>query len=154
MDWPQFIKKNKASFLSLALKYTRNLNDAEDIVQDAMLSIFEREYYDKPAAAARIIIVTQCINLYRRNKRMRFSEIEDYKQCSDFNEIDRFISSDQISQVKEILTPNQFRLIHDFGIGYKYKEISEEAGIHIGTVKSRIHIARKRLARARASGVL
>ena len=29
--------------------------------------------------------------------------------------------------------------------GYKYQEIADELGLHLGTVKSRIHFARQKL---------
>jgi RNA polymerase sigma-70 factor (ECF subfamily) len=98
------------------------------------------------------ILKNTFINSYRRNTRFRviLDQTQDLYFISKPQD-SGFISPDSNFSVKEIrkainLLKDDYRIpfiMHTEG--YKYKEIADEIGIPIGSVKSRIFIARKKL---------
>jgi RNA polymerase sigma-70 factor (ECF subfamily) len=157
---------------NMALKITRNPDDAEDLVQEAYLKAYR--FFDnfKPDTNAKAWIMTIMMNTFRTRYRKLQSEpirvdydaIENYlpddgydtakrpanksemRNIDDITEYMRSVVSDDVISALESV-PVRFRmpvLLSD-AEQFNYQEISEILGINIGTVKSRIFRGRKLL---------
>jgi RNA polymerase sigma-70 factor (ECF subfamily) len=136
-----------------ALSLTSNKHDAEDLMQDtylrALRSSDKYEEYNNFKSWMFTIMKNTFINYYRKKKRQsnRLNELIDsgdtlfyYRQDTESiianHEIDSMISK----------LDHKFRYpLLMFRDGYKYEEIADKMNLKIGTVKSRIFMARRKL---------
>jgi RNA polymerase sigma factor (sigma-70 family) len=146
--------EGKLSWLASSL--TSNREDARDLVQETFAkAITHREKFEdhtNMAAWTFTIMRNTFINNYRRSVRTKttFDSSDDIFYLNLKN-ITKSESPDSKYFVKEIQKLID-ELGDDFKIpftmhtqGYKYQEIADELGLKIGTVKSRIFFARKKL---------
>ncbi len=146
----------KPNLLKFALNLTRDREQAPDLVQDTYLKALSsrNQFSDFTNLKAWVFTIMKntFINNYRRTKREHL--IIDYSQDLYFINQPRdkgSISPESTYNENEIQTIID-SLSDDFRIpfrmilnGYKYKEVSDELNINIGTVKSRIFLARQKL---------
>jgi RNA polymerase sigma-70 factor (ECF subfamily) len=149
---------NHSDFLRpFAINLTRDSEAANDLFQDTLFKALSNK--DKYNAGTNIrawlytIMRNIFINNYRRNAKQRL--VFDQSTDGDYliNSKSAVIYNDAITnmQLKEIngairslpeIFKTPFLLYVD---GYKYNEIAQELGEPLGTIKSRIHFARKTL---------
>jgi RNA polymerase sigma-70 factor, ECF subfamily len=144
---------------TLARYWTRNEHDAEDIVQDAYLRALR--YFDgyrgeggTSARAWLLTIVRNTAHTFRQRGRVDALTTEfDDAQHSHAAMGDRPDGAQERGDAKETLghaldrLPPEFReviVLRELQ-GLSYKEISEVAGVPVGTVMSRLSRARARL---------
>ncbi len=149
--------------LRLAYHYLHNWEDARDISQDAFVKVYLKADSFDPAQRFRPwffrILVNHSLNFLNRKKKVKFLSIF---QRSRENE--EAILLDQLSDDEGIGHEFQNRqmvwkalaalsgshrdvlILHEMQ-GFKEQEISEMLGCSVGTVKSRLHYAKKRMRR-------
>jgi RNA polymerase sigma-70 factor (ECF subfamily) len=139
-----------------ALSLTSNSEDAKDLLQDTILKAFayRDKFVDKTNLKAWLFTIMKntFINNYRRAVRTN-TIIDGTKDLYYINipnkngyaSPESTLNAKQINNVIEALEDEYKIPFMRFVDGYKYKEIAEELGLPIGTVKSRIFIARKKL---------
>jgi len=144
--------------LSHALKFTRDADDAKDLVQETLLKGFR--FCDKfdPKTNIKgwlyVIMRNTYINQYRKNKAKQLAitteeEITDAQlknTASSNTALSDFAISD-IHKALNAINPIFRQPFQRYVEGYKYDEISLELDIPLGTVKTRIHMAREALKR-------
>lgn len=139
-----------------ALKLTSDNEDAEDLLQETFLKALR--YKDKFQESTNLkawlytIMKNTFINNYRRKVRKRTimdNTDDDYfvNSTTKVSPItpDSDLNHKEILGTVELLSDEcrvPFQMHFD---GYKYKEIADELQMPIGTVKSRIFLARKKL---------
>lgn len=147
-----------------ALRYTKNAQDAEDLVQDTFAKAFNSFHQFEPGTNLKAwlyrILTTTFINSYRKDQRrpqISDGEVEDWQifeaasHTSDQGKSaeDEVLENLPDGDVKEALAsiPEDFRMVVYYADveGYSYKEIAEIVGIPSGTVMSRLHRGRKLL---------
>jgi RNA polymerase sigma factor (sigma-70 family) len=139
-----------------ALSLTKDKEQAQDLLQETMLKALT--YKDKFTPDTNLkawlhtIMRNTFINDYRKSIRTRTVvttkddlEVLDFVPATTFAAPDSAISHKEIMQFINQLS-EQYRVpfIMHFN-GYKYKEIAEQLNIPIGTVKSRIYLAKQSL---------
>lgn len=139
-----------------ALKLTADEEDAKDLVQETMIKALQ--YKDKLITKSSVkgwlytIMKNTFINQYRRG--VKFGEIMGKMESQGYistasSEIsqtpDKSINVQDLKNEIENLQ-DDYRVPFQMKLeGFKYKEIGEHLDIPIGTVKSRIFLARKEL---------
>ena len=150
------IKQELKSLKALALQLTRNMYDAKDLVQETMLKALR--YKDKFHSGSNLkawlftILRNSFINQYRRMmKRNTFIDTTDNTYFLDLpnhqtiNQAElKFIRQDLTEAIKGLPTDLRVTFLLN-SEGFKYQEIADELHIPIGTVKTRIFVARRML---------
>ncbi len=147
-----------------ALRYTKNPDDARDLVQDTYLKAFTSFHQFEEGTNLRAwlyrVLTTTFINSYRKDQRrpqIAQAELEDWQlaqaqshtsdlgKSAETEALENLPDSDIKRALQEI--PEEFRMIVYFADveGFSYKEISEILGVPNGTVMSRLHRGRKQL---------
>ncbi len=139
-----------------ALKLTMNDDDANDLLQDTIIKalMYKDKFVEKTNLKAWLytIMKNTFINNYRRA--VKTNTIIDSTKDLYFINIPQssgFASPESSFNAKEIIEvvaalEEEYRIPFEMHFqGFKYKEIADELNLPIGTVKSRIFIARKKL---------
>ena len=144
------------SLRAFSLKLTGNNVDAEDLYQDTAIRIITNADKYNPGTNFKAWAVTIMRNIFINNyrKKVRRNMIIDQTPNNYYlNSGGKAVNNEGESNVaySELLKmvnslPEDFRkpFIMAFQ-GYKYDEIAEELGSPLGTIKSRIFFARKKL---------
>jgi RNA polymerase sigma factor (sigma-70 family) len=129
----------------ICLYYTDNKEDAEDVLQDGFLKVFDnirQLKHDNLEAWMRRIFINTALMLYRRRKFQSDSEPSD-EALHDDNHPEIQMNANELMQLIMDL-PTQYRLVFNlYAIeGYKHREIAEMLEITEGTCKSNLSRAR------------
>ena len=140
----------QASAFGLALSYTRNREDARDVVQDAFIKAFQnlRRFDLRRNFGPWLMSIVRnlSIDLLRRRKHSCHELITDTLQDRRAHRYaERGLVRRDVRAVLMQLTEKhrQILLLRDY-LGYSYLEIADTLKIPLGTVMSRLHQARKR----------
>ena len=158
IEFNQRVTGIRTNLFYFALSLTRNNDDAHDLVQEALLKALT--YKDKFnegtnfKAWVHTILKNLFINDHRRSVRGRrvMDNLENEKsQWFEHTAPNSPMSEITVKNIKAEIDALEDDYKVPFNLhfnGFKYHEIAEELEIPIGTVKSRIFHARKRLAAA------
>lgn len=137
-----------------ALHFTRDDEDANDLVQDTVLKAVT--YYGKFREGTNLkgwlytIMKNTFINNYRRFvKTSSFVTKSDEISSANLvhsatrNEGENKFVMEDIKKAMAVLPDDYYIPFSMYFEGYKYHEISDHLQIPIGTVKTRIHVARR-----------
>jgi RNA polymerase sigma-70 factor (ECF subfamily) len=139
-----------------ALSLTADRNKAPDLVQDTvMTALVSRDKFIE-FTNLRAWVFTIMRNTFINNYRRKVKENNIFDKSKDLLHIkasqDRvYISPESSYDLKEIERSidslgNKFKVPFKLYLdGYKYKEIADELGLKMGTVKSRIFFTRQKL---------
>jgi RNA polymerase sigma-70 factor (ECF subfamily) len=149
-NFQQLILDHREKVLGYAIKLADTRDIADDIAQEAILKALTKEHLfngDNIAGWLYRITKNTYINYYRFNTRFVTSIDKDVLFDLMESNVDqgstydyKFIAG-EINNLPEIYKESFILYIS----GYSYKEIAENINVPIGTVKSRIHLARKAL---------
>ena len=151
----QCILNDNMSVLRInALKFASNENDADDLVQETLIKAFRFRDKFQPGTNFKgwlfFIMRNTFINSYRKliKSRKHISFEEDLTQkesCLSGVEnvcTGKFIVGDIQKTINALPEVYRYPFIRYFE-GYSYNEIADDLDIPLGTVKTRIHIARQ-----------
>jgi RNA polymerase sigma-70 factor (ECF subfamily) len=148
------VKEHAVALKAYALYLTQDREDANDLLQETFLKAFSN--YTKFTEDTNLkgwlytIMKNTFINNYRRKvKRNTFLDSTDNEYYlnsmnhSDVNAGEKKMAMDDM-QAAIAKLPYELREAFMMNFrGYKYQEIADHFGIPIGTVKTRIHLARQ-----------
>ncbi|MGA9649160.1 RNA polymerase sigma factor [Pedobacter sp.] len=156
MTTNEFAKKvnlHVGSLRSHALNFTKNLEDANDLLQDTLLKAtrFAGNYQEGTNIKGWLFVIMKntFINSYHKTVRHRanFVNEEDISdahlfQTASRNEVITTLGLEEIHNALDRL-PKQYSVpFVKYFEGYKYEEIARELNLPVGTVKTHIHQAR------------
>ncbi|MGY4385679.1 RNA polymerase sigma factor (sigma-70 family) [Pedobacter sp. UYP24] len=148
------ICEHKSALDLFARKFTNDLEDANDLVQDTMIKAIRYSNLYKEGTNLKgwlyTIMRNTFINSYRKvtrkNSIMDTSEelsSAQLKNSASANLGENKFVMEDINKALSVLEPVYSVPFLRYFEGYKYHEIAEELDIPIGTVKTRIHMARQ-----------
>lgn len=147
-------KKYAPSLLGLCIRYSKSKDEAEDILQEGFIKIFNKiSSLEKTSSLEpwmKRIMVNTAINAYHKNLKHYYSQDIDEVQIEDSQEevveYMPHISPDMVlKSVQEL--PEGYRMVLNMYVfeGFSHKEIAEELGVSINTSKTQLLKARKKL---------
>lgn len=129
----------------VSMSYLENTEDAADAVQDTLAKAWEkrgtlsRPEQFKPWAMR--ILVNQCKDVLRKRRRRSFYPLEE-----DTVSVDMPAPQPPVLEAIHALKPEQrIVMVLHYVDGCSVEEIARSLGIPLGTVKTRMRSARKRL---------
>lgn len=137
-----------------AFNFTKDVENANDLVQDTLIKAIRYHHLYKAGTNLRgwlfTIMRNTFINDYRRDGRKNapiqtsddLSSVQ-LKQSAARNYGEGKFVMEDINKAMARLQPEYSDPFLRYFEGYKYHEIAEELNIPIGTVKTRIHMARQ-----------
>jgi RNA polymerase sigma factor (sigma-70 family) len=137
---------------AICLRYTKNREDAEDVLQDAFIKIYENidsfrsesplEYW------LRTVTVNTALNHLRQQKNWKMMEDIEY-HVNGIEGQDLILANFQMQQLIEMIQELPLGCQTIFNLyaieGYQHNEIAEKLGISEGTSKSQYSRARSLL---------
>ena len=136
---------------SIALRYSSDDQDADEILNDTFLKVFRKLHQfdvNQPLKAwIRTIAVNTAIDYYRKHLSEPLYQEIDHLPVPDMKEdvLSRISASEILGLVRK-LSPVYRMVFTLYAIdGYSHKEIAEKLGIREGTSKSNLQDARHRL---------
>jgi RNA polymerase sigma-70 factor (ECF subfamily) len=143
---------------SVAMRYLKNRNDAEDIIQDSFITILTkiRSYSGNGSFEGwmKRIVVNNCLLFIRKKNKEIMQELKEenlHEEASDNNDENLSIkgfdfTKDELHNAVDSL-PDGYRIVFNMYAveGFKHKEISNFLGVTESTSKSQLARARKLL---------
>ncbi len=156
VEFNQTLISNTEYLKPFAMTLTRDMEKAKDLIQDTLYrALANREKYNDGTnikAWMYTIMRNIFINNYRRTAKQKTvfdntpnDYLLDYNQVSTENSAETTLGLKEINEAVYMLPEifkNPFQLYCE---GYKYHEIADILSEPLGTIKSRIHFARKLL---------
>ena len=148
-------KKFAASMLGVCLRYSGNRDEAEDIVQEGFIKVFQSIKSFRREGSfegwVKRIMINQALNHYRKNRRVPFhSDIEEIDETeildTEDNEPVDTIPADQLLAMIQKL-PEGYRMVFNLYVfeDYSHKEIAERLEVSENTSKTQLLKARRLL---------
>lgn len=156
IEFAPTVTKYAYSLRPFALSLTRDMEDAQDLIQETLLrALSSQEKFTEGTnlkAWLYTIMKNIFINNYRRNKK-RNTIIDTTDDMYVINSNSTLVgNTGESNMAMENVTYAVNMLQEEFRVpfmmhyqGFKYHEIADHLTLPIGTVKSRIHFARKEL---------
>ena len=148
-------KKFAASMLGVCLRYSGNRDEAEDIVQEGFIKVFQSIKSFRREGSfegwVKRIMINQALNHYRKNRRVPFhSDIEEIDETeildNEDNEPVDPVPADQLLKMIQKL-PEGYRMVFNLYVfeDYSHKEIAERLEVSENTSKTQLLKARRLL---------
>lgn len=152
--------KYSKAMLGIAMRYSRNISEAEDALQEAFIRIyryikdFDGDNEGALTSWVKKVVVNTTLSYNRKQKKHHYTQDIDDVQVGMDEEFS--ISPDELdgkSNVQEIVLnalqklPDGYRTVFNLYVleGYQHKEIAEILGVSESTSKSQLLKARKYL---------
>ena len=147
------VDRYRAPIVRLAYRLTHDADEAKDIAQDAFLRAYNRlgDFHpDRPFARWLFVIARNAsLDAIRRRRRAATYAATDEARPTDPGPEELALRNDEASRVHVALDslPAKYRDVLDLYYlrGLRYREIAVELDIPIGTVKTYISRAKRRL---------
>jgi RNA polymerase sigma-70 factor (ECF subfamily) len=152
----KLLKDNEAEFNRHALRLTKDYDEAKDLVQDAMTRayIYRDKFYEGTNFNAWVYTIMKNLFLNQCNKLKRKPTTLDINHPEvSYNIEDRsvaniglrcLVEADMDAEINRLEVKYKSTFKMHFR-GFQYKEIADTLQLPLGTVKNRIHVARKLL---------
>jgi RNA polymerase sigma-70 factor (ECF subfamily) len=137
-----------SAMYGICLQYASSEEDAQDIMQEGFIKVFNKlDQVKNPAAFPgwiRRVMINTALEKYRSQVILqRVDDVkEDIREDSDVGVFES-LTSQELVELIQTLSPKYRMVFNLYAIeGYSHQEISDELGISIGTSKSNLSRAR------------
>ncbi|MCB9245192.1 MAG: sigma-70 family RNA polymerase sigma factor [Flavobacteriales bacterium] len=135
---------------TVALRYMNNENDAQDVLQEAFIRIYQKlnsfQFAGSFEGWCRRIIVNTAIEHLRRSKSNITDSLDDVggHSVSEIS-LSRLQLKDVLAAIRQM--PDGYRTVFNMFVieGYSHQEIAEHLGVSLSTSKSQLFKARNYL---------
>lgn len=146
----------QSNMLNFALMLTSNRDNAYDLLQDTTLKALDNEdkYTENTNFKGWVFTIMRNIFINNYRRQVRSATVVDttedlyhlnLSQESGLSSPEGSFAAKEISEAINAFAPEYKVPFSMYIAGYKYSEIADQMGLPLGTVKSRIFFARKRL---------
>ena len=159
--WQTLIKRYESMLFNHALRMVGDPDDARDLLQDVLLSVYRNLNSFRGEAPFRAwlfrIATFRCTDHLRR-KRFEQAEFEETEHtAADHNpslSLENVRSNDEIQKLLQRLPPDQRHVVElKFFQHFTFEEISRQLGISSNTAKTRLYSALRLLRKSNAAKV-
>jgi len=144
------------SLKPFAFNMTKNSEDAEDLIQDTIYRALKNFEKFKPDTNLKAWLYTVMKNIFINNyrKKSKYQMVTDpvdndilLNNCKikTYNLADRQLLQEELNTVLKSIKPELSKPFVMHHQGFKYEEISSSLEVPLGTVKSRIFLAKKEM---------
>jgi RNA polymerase sigma-70 factor (ECF subfamily) len=156
--WDELVDATADGLFRMAVSFTRNRSEAEDLTQEVFLKLWQNLHHYVPGSSFRAWAFRVAHNLYvdayRRSREQRRATWVDPEFLESLPGADDphaqtvrkqrlELAQSALSRIPEELA--QLILLRDFA-DWSYEELATELELPLGTVKSRLNRARRELA--------
>lgn len=137
-----------AKMYGVCLRYAGNADDAQDILQDGFLRVYEKIHQFKFKGSfegwLRRIMVNTALEKYRQQyKVINIQDTQREIPDEGYDDVTDTMTADELLEMIQELSPKYRMVFNLYAIeGYSHKEIAETMGITEGTSKSNLSRAR------------
>lgn len=144
-----FYRMYAGKMMGICLRYAKNREDAEDILQEGFIKVFNNlKNFKKEGSlegwVKRIMVNTALLHYRKTAKFENHVEVEAAdKETNDLDILSSLSAKELMAQIQTL--PDGYRMVFNMYVleGYQHKEIGELLGINEGTSKSQLARARK-----------
>ncbi|MCU0429999.1 MAG: sigma-70 family RNA polymerase sigma factor [Cytophagaceae bacterium] len=155
-EFQNLVLKETSLLKSFAMKLTMNREDAKDLLQDTLLKAlrYREKFADSTNLKAWLCVIMKntFINNYRRQTKANkfLTVVEDVRTVRPERRFHNNNVESEMFQAEIMKSINklkdEFRIPFErYRAGFQYQEIADELEIPLGTVKSRIFLARQEI---------
>lgn len=131
-----------------SVQYTDSLEVSEDLVQDFFVRFWEKKLYRAVNGKLKQYLFNSIrnasIDYLRKHQSLVFTEIEESAHIADIN-LDEEVPEEQLQRLRyylQQLSPQEYKILMEIVVhNKKYKEVAEELGISVNTVKTHLSSA-------------
>ncbi len=147
-------RKYASTMMAICLRYARSRGDAEDLLQDGFLKVFQNiaTYRREGSFEGWIkrIMINNALNQYRKNRKEPFyKDIDEISEIEilnpdEVNDINQEVSPDELLSLVQLLPPG-YRIVFNLYVfeDYSHKSIAEMLNISENTSKTQLLKARR-----------
>jgi RNA polymerase sigma-70 factor (ECF subfamily) len=149
-DFEQFYLRTRSSVYSFALSILKNAFDAEDVLHDCYVLVWNNApwYRSQGKPLAWLMTITRNLSLQHLRERQRRSDAPEEEWLRDLSD-ERGLSLEDrtiLSSCLEALSPQEQQIVTLHAVaGFKHREIAELLELPLATVLSKYSRAMKRL---------
>ncbi len=149
----QLYERNVGKMLGLATQILKSKSDAEDIIHDVIIEVWNKaKAYDSNKASVLgwllLRVRSRCLDRIRKQQTIRkYAEKQNNEEkIQSVNCIDAYTDHKFLNKALNTLSENQ-RLVIELSYfkGFTCAEIAQDYGIALGTVKTRLLTAMKKM---------
>jgi len=168
LEFVQLVDNIRVELFNFALRLTGSREEAEDLLQESYFKAYKYFHQLRDQAKFKEWIFQITANQFKNFLRKKKKENTFYQDDTEYqfvepeqahrNPDELFLQNDRSSTVRkalEMISPKMRSVLIMFEIeGYSIEEVAQSLNISRGTVKSRLHYARRKLRDVLESGQL
>jgi len=152
----QLYEKYASVMLAICLRYSKNRDEAEDLIQEGFLKIFQNintfRNHGSFEGWIKRIMINHALNHYKKNRKIPFTE-----DIEDINETDILSYDEEVENIEPVSPETLLAMIQSLPEGYRmvfnlyvfeeysHKEIAETMNFSENTSKTQLMKARRQL---------
>jgi RNA polymerase sigma factor (sigma-70 family) len=152
----QLYDKYVSLMLSICLRYSKSRDEAEDLLQEGFLKIFQNiNTYRKQGSLEgwiKRIMINHALNQYKKNRKIPFAEDVDSINENEILSVHEEIEKNEPVPAETLLAmiqslPEGYRMVFNLYVfeGYSHREIAEAINFSENTSKTQLMKARRQL---------
>jgi RNA polymerase sigma factor (sigma-70 family) len=152
----QLYEKYASVMLAICLRYSKNRDEAEDLIQEGFLKIFQNintfRNHGSLEGWIKRIMINHALNHYKKNRKIPFTEdVEDINETEilsydgEVENIEPVPSETLLAMIQSL--PEGYRMVFNLYVfeEYSHKEIAETMNFSENTSKTQLMKARRQL---------
>jgi len=152
----QLYDKYVSPMLAICLRYSKSRDEAEDLLQEGFLKIFQNiNTYRKHGSLEgwiKRIMINHALNQYKKNRKIPFAEDVDSINENEILSVHEEIENNEPVPAEILLAmiqslPEGYRMVFNLYVfeGYSHREIAESINFSENTSKTQLMKARRQL---------